>query len=212
MDIALVITLSLVAALAVLLWPSRASAHCDTLDGPTVRDGRLALATGNVNHALKWVRVQDEGEVREAFEATRRRRTLDPSAREQADLRFLETLVRVHRAGEGEGFDGLKPSGTALDPRVVAADAAMDSGDLAPLLALVPAEAGGELSHRFARARALRTFDVDDVAAGREYLAAYVDFFKLAEGEQNHHGEQHHGEHHHGEPAHHGGHAHHEDH
>ena len=110
-------------------------------------------------------------------------RDLGPDARELADRYFLETLVRIHRAGEGEGFDGLKPAGTVLDPRVVAADAAIEAGDLAPLAGLVPPEDVAELSRRFDRAMALRQFDVDDVAAGRAYLAAYVDFFKLAEGE-----------------------------
>ena len=30
-----------------------ADAHCDTEDGPAVTDGRRALASGNINHALK---------------------------------------------------------------------------------------------------------------------------------------------------------------
>ena len=193
MDITLVTIASILAALLVLLVPKRASAHCDTLDGPAVQDGRTALATGNVNHALKWVPAKGEGEVRDAFALSRRVRDLGPDARELADRYFLETLVRIHRAGEGEGFDGLKPAGTVLDPRVVAADAAIEQGDLAPVVGLVPPEDVAELSQRFDRALALRQFDVDDVAAGRAYLAAYVDFFKLAEGETHHHGHDAHG-------------------
>ena len=193
MDITLVIIASILAALLVLLVPKRASAHCDTLDGPAVRDGRAALATGNVNHALKWVPAEGEGEVRDAFALSLRVRDLGPDARELADRYFLETLIRIHRAGEGEAFDGLKPAGTALDPRVVAADAAIEAGDLAPLAGLVPPEDVAELSRRFDRAMGLRQFDVDDVTAGRAYLAAYVDFFKLAEGEAHHHGHDAHG-------------------
>ena len=193
MGITLVIIASLLAALLVLLVPKRASAHCDTLDGPAVRDGRAALATGNVNHALKWVPAEGEGEVRDAFALSLRVRDLGPDARELADRYFLETLIRIHRAGEGEGFDGLKPAGTVLDPRVVAADAAIEAGDLAPLAGLVPPEDVAELSRRFDRAMGLRQFAVDDVTAGRAYLTAYVDFFKLAEGETHHHGPDAHG-------------------
>ena len=193
MDITLVIIASLLAALLVLLVPKRASAHCDTLDGPAVQDGRAALASGNVNHALKWVPADGEGEVRDAFALSLRVRDLGPDARELADRYFLETLIRIHRAGEGEGFDGLKPAGTALDPRVVAADAAIEAGDLAPLAGLVPPEDLAELSRRFDRAMGLRQFAVDDVTAGRAYLTAYVDFFKLAEGETHHHGPDAHG-------------------
>lgn len=203
MDIAIVIAASLAAAVIVVLVPRRASAHCDTLDGPAVRDGRAALATGNVNHALKWVRAEDEAQVRQAFELSVRVRHLGPDARELADRFFLETLVRIHRAGEGEGFEGLKPSGTVLDPRVVAADAAIDGGELAPLLALVPPEDAAELSKRFDRAMALRTFDVDDLVASRAFVAAYVDFFKFAEGEEHHHGHGAHGKEAHQHAAHH---------
>lgn len=188
MDVTLVIIATVLAALVVLRVPKPASAHCDTLDGPAVRDGTAALATGNVNHALKWVSAEGEAEVRDAFGLSLRVRDLGPDARALADRYFLETLVRIHRAGEGEGFDGLKPAGTVLDPRVVAADAAIEAGDLAPLAGLVPSEDVAELSRRFDRAMALRQFDVDDVAAGRVYLAAYVDFVTLAEGEVHSHG------------------------
>lgn len=202
MDITLIVALALLAAAVVLLVPARASAHCDTVDGPAVRDGRAALATGNVNHALKWVGPEDEQEVREAFELSLRVRDLGPDARDLADRYFLETMVRIHRAGEGEGFEGLKPSGTVLGPRVVAADAAIEAGDLAPLVGLVAAEDLDELSQRFARVMALRDFDVDDVAAGRAYLAAYVGFFTLAEGEEHHHDALHAHDQHHAEEAH----------
>ena len=39
-------------------------------------------------------------------------RTLSDDARKLADMHFFETLVRVHCAGEGEPFTGLKPAGT----------------------------------------------------------------------------------------------------
>ncbi len=87
-----------------------ASAHCDTEDGPAVADGRRALETGNVNIALKWVHQGDEQEVREAFTRAVAVRDLSPDAREVADRYFLDVLIRVHRAGEGAGFTGIKPS------------------------------------------------------------------------------------------------------
>ena len=119
---------------ALLVQP--ASAHCDTEDGPAVQDGRRALQTGNVNHALKWVHAEGEDEVRAAFDAALADSGADPSA--PAGRRFLETLVRVHRAGEGAGFDGIKPTGTELPPEVIAADAAVASESLDPLRGLIP--------------------------------------------------------------------------
>lgn len=164
-------------------------AHCDTLEGPAVKDGQRALETGNINYALKWIPADGEPELRDVFDKARRVRTLGAEAAELADRLFLETLVRIHRMGEGVGFTGLQPIGTAVDPVVKAADEAIARGTDADLLALVPRERRAELDRRFHAALALKNFDVDDVAAGRRYLVAYVSFFTFAEGEEHEHHE-----------------------
>jgi hypothetical protein len=171
-----------------------ASAHCDTEDGPAVTDGRRALETGNLNHALKWVSAAREDEVRAVFDKAIRVRGLGGEAAELADRLFLETLVRVHRAGEGEGFTGIEPAGTVLPAEVVAADRAIAAGSIEPLRGLISEERWPELQRRFDRALARKAFDVDDLDAARAYVAAYVAFFKYAEGGDHHH----HPDHHHG--------------
>jgi hypothetical protein len=98
---------------AMLASPPRAIAHCDTLDGPVVRDARAALEARDVTPVLKWVEAEKEPEVREAFRHALAVRALGPEARTLADRFFFETLVRVHREGEGEPYTGLKPAGTA---------------------------------------------------------------------------------------------------
>jgi hypothetical protein len=110
-----------------------------------------------------------------------------PGTARDAEQHFLETLVRIHRAGEGAGFDGIKPTGTQLPPQVVAADAALDAGSIAPLRGLIPPEHWAELEHRFANTLAKKRYDVDDLPAARDYIAAYVSFFKYAEGEEHDH-------------------------
>ncbi|WP_284535520.1 DUF6448 family protein [Nocardioides sp. T2.26MG-1] len=164
-----------------------ASAHCDTEDGPAVADGRRALETGNVNIALKWVHQADEPEVRDAFTRAVAVRDLSPEARDVADRYFLDVLVRVHRAGEGAGFDGIKPAGAHVPPQVVAADQALAAGSIDPLRGLVAEDRWDELERRFDRAVALKGFDVDDLTAARDYMEAYVAFFKYAEGHDHHH-------------------------
>lgn len=93
------------------LTPARALAHCDGLDGPVVKAAQRALETRNPALVLIWVQEQDEPEIRKAFEQTLAVRALSSQARELADRFFFETLVRVHRAGEGAPFTGLKPAG-----------------------------------------------------------------------------------------------------
>jgi hypothetical protein len=164
-----------------------ASAHCDTEDGPAVTDGRRALETGNVNIALKWVHQDQEEEVRDAFGRAVAVRDLSPDARDVADRYFLDVLIRVHRAGEGTGFDGIKPTGAHVPPQVVAADEALSAGRIDPLRGLVDDERWDELERRFDHAMALKGFDVDDLAAAREYMQAYVSFFQYAEGHDHDH-------------------------
>lgn len=164
-----------------------ASAHCDTADGPAVTDGRRALESGNVNIALKWVRQEDEDEVRSAFERARRVRVAGGEAAALADQWFLENLVRIHRAGEGAAYDGIKPAGTVIPAQVRAADEALERGSIEPLRSLIETERWAELEKRFMRALALKNFDVDDLAAARSYMNAYVSFFKYAEGHDDAH-------------------------
>ncbi|MDO9496691.1 MAG: DUF6448 family protein [Nocardioides sp.] len=168
-----------------------ASAHCDTEDGPAVTDGRRALETGNVNIALKWVHQGDEEEVREAFTRAAAVRDVSPEARDVADRYFLDVLIRVHRAGEGAGFNGIKPAGAHVPPQVVAADQALERGSVDPLRGLVADERWEELERRFHRAVALKGFDVDDLTAARDFMDAYVSFFKYAEGHDHAHDHAH---------------------
>ena len=164
-----------------------AQAHCDTADGPAVTDGRRALATGNINFALKWIQSEGDAELKEVFGKALAVRKLGPQAAEVADRLFLETLVRLHRMGEGVGFTGIQPSGTAVAPIVVAADRALEVGDDSEVIALAPAARRDELHRRFQAALGRKAFDPDDVPAARDYVAAYVNFFKFAEGEDHAH-------------------------
>ena len=180
-----------IVTLLAALKPVTVQAHCDTAEGPAVKDGRNALETGNINYALKWIPADGEAEMRDVFEKALKVRTLGAEAAELADRLFLETMVRIHRMGEGVGFTGIQPVGTQIDPVVKAADEAIALDSDADLLPMVPEERRAELDKRFHAALAIKDFAVDDVAAARRYIAAYVSFFKYAEGEDHeHHGQE----------------------
>ena len=159
-----------------------ANAHCDGLDGPVVEAAREALGKGDVNLALIWVQASDQAEIRQAFDRTMNVRKLGPQAQELADMYFFETLVRTHRAGEGAPFTGLKPAGRDLGPAIPAADLALESGDVAPLTALLVDRMRTGLTDRFNAAIASRKFGLRDLDAGREYVANYVTFLHYVEG------------------------------
>lgn len=171
------------AAFGMVVLPSApVSAHCDGMDGPVVKAAQEALARGDVNLVLIWVRKDDEAEIRRAFDHTVVVRRLGPQARDLADLYFFETLVRIHRAGEGAPYTGLKPAGRDLGPAIPAADQALKSGDSAPLANLLVERMRSGLLDRYTHAMAARSFRVEDVAAGREYIAAYVTYIHYVEG------------------------------
>ncbi len=159
-----------------------ARAHCDTLDGPVVKDAQAAVTKGDVTPVLKWVRESDEPEIRKAFEKTLTVRTKGEEAQELADRYFFETLVRVHRAGEGAPYTGLKPAGTEIGPAVAQADAALAGGSEEKLVELVTEAVAEGIRERFAAAHEAREHAEESVAAGREFVAAYVIFVHYAEG------------------------------
>lgn len=169
-----------VALVAALLSPTLARAHCDTLDGPVAVATRAALGSGDLNPVLAWIQPAHEAEIRDAFAKARAARRGSPEARAVADTWFLETVVRVHRAGEGAPYTGLKPAGGPVDPAVAAVDRAIASGDPKELEALLvnAVRAGGK--ERFARLAAEKA-PGRDVAAGRRWVAAYVPLVHWAE-------------------------------
>lgn len=161
-----------------LLW---GIGHCDTLDGPLVMLAKKALEERNANLVLPWVRAEDADEVQHAFDHALAVRGLGPKARSLADLHFFETLVRIHRAGEGAPFTGLKPAGLDLGPAVPAADRALKTGSVEEVVKLlVDAMRTGVLAH-FRKAVEKQAFDVNDVAAGRRYVEAYVPYVHYVE-------------------------------
>lgn len=157
-----------------------AAAHCDTLDGPVIAAAKRALNEGEVTPALKWVRAEDEAQIRDAFDRTMKVRAQSPEAKELADTYFFETLVRVHRAGENQPYSGLKPAG-AVEPAIAEADLALESGQLEPLAGAAAREAGKGVRQRFAQVQEARQHADDSVAAGREYVHAYVEFIHYVE-------------------------------
>jgi hypothetical protein len=171
----------LVALAMSVLPPARAFAHCDGLDGPVVNAARAALEARNVALVAIWVQPQDEPEIRRAFEQTLVVRSLSPQAKELADRFFFETVVRVHRAGEGAAFTGLKPAGRDLGPAIPAADRALEERTLEPLMMLLTDTMRDRLRQHFHEAVTARAYDVGDVTAGRSYVRAYVEFIHYVE-------------------------------
>lgn len=171
---------AVVAAAVAMSWGTAAQAHCDTLDGPVVSEARRALDAGNVNLVLGWVQKQDESEIRGAFQKALAVRKTGPAARELADTYFFETLVRVHRAGEGAPYTGLKPAGQ-IEPPIAAADKSIETGKLEPVAKMVIDRTKEGLHQQFDQVSAKKKYSPNDVAAAREFVNAYVEYVHYVE-------------------------------
>lgn len=164
-----------------LLATDYAFAHCDGLDGPVVNAARKALATNNVNYVLVWVQKGNEPELRAVFQQTLAVRKLNPESRALADRHLFETVVRLHRAGEGAPYNGLQPAGRDLGPAIPAADRAVESGDLGDVEKLLIKDIRGGLAEAFEPVKARRNYDPNDLDAGRQYVKAYVEYVHFVE-------------------------------
>ena len=140
-------TLSVLSFLSIV-YVGDASAHCDTLDGPVVATARTALDKGDVTPLLKWVRPEEEKEIQAAFQKTLAMRVKGPEAKELAEMYFFETLVRIHREGEGAPYTGLK-SGETVDPAVALADKALGSGNVDKLVRVLSNAMANGIRKRF---------------------------------------------------------------
>lgn len=158
-----------------------AFAHCDGMDGPVVQAAQKAIATGDVSLVLIWVQKSDEDQIKKIFNEILAVRQLSAEARDLADTHFFETLVRVHRAGEGAPFTGLKPAGRDLGPAIPAADQALRDGDVEPLIKLLTTTIQDRVQDHFNGALAKQKFAKGDVEAGRAFVKAYVEFIHCVE-------------------------------
>jgi hemerythrin-like domain-containing protein len=170
-----------VACLVVASLPAVSFSHCDTMDGPVVKDARIALDRGDLTPVLKWVKPEGEAEVRAALARTLAVRKLGGEAEDLADTWFFETLVRVHRAGEGAPYTGLKPAGTPLEPPVAAADRAIEAASADALVAMLTDAVADGIRERFARVIESARHAEESVEAGREFVEAYVIFIHYVE-------------------------------
>jgi hypothetical protein len=149
--------------------------HCDSLDGPVVTAARRALDAGEVDVVLPFVHLEGEREVRDAYDLAVKARALGPEAREVADRWFFETAVRVHRAGEGAPFTGLKPAGLDVGVVIPAAERALECGSAEELLSLLCGTLRTEVEGRLAHAMALGAHAGEGVAEARAHVAAMLD-------------------------------------
>jgi hypothetical protein len=156
--------------------------HCDSLDGPVVTAARRALDAGDVELVLPYVSAAAEAEVRAAFDRVLPLHDAGPQAWETARLWFFETVVRLHRAGEGAAYTGLKPAGLPVGPVLPLAERAVEEGRTDVLADFLAGVLRTELKRRLGVVAGLEAHRKDSLEDERRYVAAVLGFEVYSHG------------------------------
>lgn len=175
-----ILTVAAITLISFIYLSGLSYAHCDSLDGPVVMTAKKAIEKGDLTPVLKWVKKEYEAEIRESFKKTLAVRTKGAEAKEFADMYFFETLVRIHRDGEGAPYTGLKPSGN-LDFGISQADKSLETGTADELIKAITNHAAEGIRKRFAHALEKKKHADESVDAGREFVEAYVAYLHYVE-------------------------------
>lgn len=162
--------------IAILLFFSQATfAHCDSYDGPVIKDAVKALKTNNVNLVFKWLKKGQEQEITALFNKTYSIKNGDKEVYEIVEKHFFETLVRLHREMEGAPYTGLKPAGSTKQI-IQMTDEAIKVGNVDEFLSKFNKHIEKVVREKYEKVAKLNKVKDNSTEQGREFVAAYVNY------------------------------------
>lgn len=174
------VILLLIIATSIIFSTLPASAHCDSWDGPLIKDALKAIGIGKVAPVMKWIDEKHEQEIITLFNKTVSLKGGDKEIYAIVEKHFLETLVRLHREGEGAPFTGLKPAGS-VTPIIAMADQAVTSGEPTTLITKLDDHLNKVLKEKYDLVMEKSRRRDDSAAEGRDYVKAYVEYTHFLE-------------------------------
>lgn len=161
---------------AILLFFSQATfAHCDSYDGPVIKDAVKALKTNDVNLVFKWLKKDQEQEITALFNKTYSLKNGDKEVYEIVEKHFFETLVRLHREMEGAPYTGLKPAGSTKQI-IQMTDEAIKVGNVDEFLSKFNKHIEKVVREKYQEVMELDKVKNESVEKGRAFVKAYVNY------------------------------------
>lgn len=152
-----------------------ASAHCDSYDGPVIKDATRALETNNVNLVLKWISDEQEKEIIPLFNKTYSLKNGDKEVYAIVVKHFFETLVRLHRETEGAPYTGLKPAGSTKQI-IQMTDTALQKEDIEGFITKLDNHLNKVVQEKYRKVAELNKVKDNSKEQGRAFVEAYVDY------------------------------------
>mgnify|MGYP000846052090 CR=1 FL=1 len=152
-----------------------AFAHCDSYDGPVIKDAIKALETNNVNLVLKWITTEQEKEIIPLFNKTIQLKNGDKEVYAIVEKHFFETLVRLHRQTEGAPYTGLKPAGITKQI-IQMTDEAIEVGNVDDFLVKLNAHINKVIREKYQKVSELDKVKDNSTEQGRAFVKAYVSY------------------------------------
>lgn len=174
------ISVLLILTSIIFIFSSSAFAHCDSYDGPVIKDAKKALETNNVNLVLKWVSAEQEKEIIPLFNKTYSLKSGDKEIYAIVEKHFFETLVRLHRETEGAPYTGLKPAGTTKQI-ILMTDKALEEENIEDFLVKLDNHINKIVREKYHKVAELKKVKDVSIEQGREFVAAYVDYTHTVE-------------------------------
>jgi hypothetical protein len=170
-----------------------AYAHCDSYDGPVIKDAIKALENNNVDLVLKWVTADQEKEIITLFNKVHALKSDDKEIYEIVEKHFFETLVRLHRETEGAPYTGLKPAGSTKQI-IQMTDNALQEDDIEGFIDKLNNHLNIVVQEKYKKVAELYKVKDNSIAQGRAFVEAYVDYTHTIEAIHNifEHGAAHH--------------------
>lgn len=184
--------ITLVFILVTFIFIGKVSAHCDSYDGPVIKDALSALESNNVNLVLKWISNEQEKEITDLFNTVYTLKNQNKEIYALAEKHFLETLVRLHRETEGFPYTGLKEAGH-IKPIIKMSDDALENHKPDQLIVSLTNHISEVVKEKYEKVSQLQPVKENSSLIGRQYVEAYVDYVHtiealhdIIEGEHHH--------------------------
>jgi hypothetical protein len=150
----------------------------DLGEGPVIKAARRALKTGNMNYVLVWVPEESEKKLKNLFEKTFCEQRAGKDGQNIAIGWYFETVSRLHCAGERALFTCMKNAGPDESTVILKAERAIETGDEKEIAEFVPKNYEDDFRHRFRDVMEKKNYAMNNVTAGRVYVAAFIDFIR----------------------------------